>query len=273
MKPTLKIALILALALLFLFLPVASAQSIKDFSIEIQISNSKALVNYNLETSAEQIQLILPEDAKILEISANYTQENNKILADVQDNKLALSYETEEFIEANKYFTADFQIPETENLVIRLILPEQATMEKAYPSPELTSDGRHIILDWKSQNTNDFPVFVIYNEKTGSLAWILAIVIITLIAITSVIIFAKKRKPKSKARKKAKKPGAKEIHLLESENAVIKSLKEGTVWQKQIQLKTGFSKAKLSRTIRNLEARKLVKRIPLGNTNKIKLLK
>jgi len=272
MKPTLKIALILALALLFLFLPVASAQSIKDFSIEIQISNSKALVNYNLETSAEQIQLILPEDAKILEISANYTQENNKILADVQDNKLALSYETEEFIEANKYFTADFQIPETENLAIRLILPEQATLEKAYPSPELTSDGRHIILDWKSQNTNDFPVFVIYNEKTGSLAWTLAIIAIILIAIPLIILLAKKRKPKIKA--KAKKPKeAKEIHLLESENAVIKALKEGIVWQKQIQLKTGFSKAKLSRTIRNLEARKLVKRIPLGNTNKIKLIK
>jgi uncharacterized membrane protein len=269
MKPTLKIALILAF---FMLMPLASAQSIKDFNIEIQISGQKTLVNYSIETDMPQIQLILPEDAKIIEISANYTQENNEILADIQGNKLALSYETEEFIEASKYFTADFQIPETENLAIRLILPEQATIEKAYPSPELTSDGRHIILDWKSQNTNDFPVFVVYNEKTSNLALILAIIAIILIAIPLIIILAKKRKPKIKA--KVKKPKeAKEIHLLESENAVIKALKEGIVWQKQIQLKTGFSKAKLSRTIRNLEARKLVKRIPLGNTNKIKLLK
>ena len=185
MKPTLKIALILISMLLFLFLPLASAQSIKDFSIEIQISGQKALVNYSIETDAPQIQLILPEDAKILEISANYTQENNEILVDIQDNKLALSYETEEFIEANKYFTADFQIPETENLVIRLILPEQATMEKAYPSPELTSDGRHIILDWKSQDTNDFPIFVIYNEKeTNIQTWMFIIIAFLIIAFT-----------------------------------------------------------------------------------------
>ena len=267
MKPTLKIALILAF---FMLMPLASAQSIKNFGIEIQISGQKALVNYSIETDAPQLQLTLPEDANILEISANYTLENNQVLADIQDNKLALSYETTEFIEANKYFTADFQIPETENLAIRLILPEQATLEKAYPSPELTSDGRHIILDWKSQDTNDFPVFVIYNEKTG-FSWTWIIVILAIVALT-VLFFIIKRKPKAR-RKKAKKPEAKEIHLLESEQAVISALKSGAVWQKQIQLKTGFSKAKLSRTIRNLEARKLVKRIPLGNTNKIKLLK
>jgi len=43
------------------------------------------------------------------------------------------------------------------------------------------------------------------------------------------------------------------------------------MWQKQLQLKTGFSKAKLSRVIRNLESRSLVKKIPFGNANKIRL--
>jgi uncharacterized membrane protein len=43
------------------------------------------------------------------------------------------------------------------------------------------------------------------------------------------------------------------------------------LWQKQIQNSTGFSKAKVSRLVRNLESRGLVKKIPFGNTNKIRL--
>jgi len=65
-----------------------------------------------------------------------------------------------------------------------------------------------------------------------------------------------------------------EKHLIESEKKVIEELKKADrneMWQKQIQTSTGFSKAKLSRVIRNLEARKLVRKIPMGNTNKISL--
>jgi uncharacterized membrane protein len=271
MKPTLKIASILVLISLFSLLPLVSAQAIQDFSIEIQISGQKALVSYEIQTEESQIQMNLPPDAEITDSSANYTLKNSLITAEVKDNRLALEYETKNLIESNKYFTADFQIPETENLAVRLILPESATLDKAFPNPELTSDGKHIILDWKSKNTNDFPVFIVYNEKKGiALQWL--IVILAIIAlISAILILKRKAKVKAKPKLKAKKP-AKELHLLESENAVIRALKGGAVWQKQIQLKTGFSKAKLSRTIRNLEARKLVKRIPLGNTNKIKLI-
>ena len=65
-----------------------------------------------------------------------------------------------------------------------------------------------------------------------------------------------------------------EEHLIESEKAVIAELKNADkkeLWQKQLQLKTEFSKAKLSRVIRNLEARNIIQKTPYGNTNKIKL--
>jgi uncharacterized membrane protein len=62
--------------------------------------------------------------------------------------------------------------------------------------------------------------------------------------------------------------------LLDTEKKVIEELKKADrneLWQKQIQNLTGFSKAKVSRLIRDLETRGLVKKIIFGNTNKIRL--
>ena len=63
-------------------------------------------------------------------------------------------------------------------------------------------------------------------------------------------------------------------HLLDTEKKIIEELKKvdrNELWQRQLQASTGFSKAKISRLIRNLEARGLVTKIPFGNTNKIRL--
>ena len=258
----------LILLLLMFLIPLTSAVQTTD--IEIRISNSKSLVNYDIQTDKPGIQLILPEDAVINEISEkNYSLKDGILISKIPNGSLKLNYFTDTLIDKNSksYFTANFKIPMTDNLNVRLILPEFAILENSFPNPELTSDGKHIILNWKAKNTDNFPVFVIYREKSDfQWLWILLAVII----LAAIILFLAK-KPKV-IKVKASKP-KKEIHLLESENAVIKAIKEanGEMWQKQIQIKTGFSKAKLSRVIRNLEARNLVKRIPLGNTNKIKL--
>jgi len=272
MKSTLKMLSILSLMAFFLALNIVSAQETPFLAIIAEIIDSKVYVSYALETDASQLQLILPKDAEIINCSANYTFQNNEIaVTDIKD-KLLLSYRTGEFIENNKYFTADFQIIETENLTVLLFLPMRAILEKAYPSPEIISDGKLIALKWNVQNARQsFPVFVAYDEKSEQ--WLgYAIIALIAVAVLSVILIIKKRKPRAK-KGKTKKKVKEELHLLESESAVIKALKDakGELWQKQIQLKTGFSKAKLSRVIRNLEARGLVKRIPLGNTNKIKL--
>ena len=101
--------------------------------------------------------------------------------------------------------------------------------------------------------------------------WVI-IPLMMMAALFLLIKLAKRGKNAKKSAKKKKKAKGIEMHLLESEEAVMKAVKSGAVWQKHIQLKTGFSKAKLSRTLRNLEARRLIKRIPIGNTNKIRLL-
>jgi len=271
MKSTLKLLSILSLMAFFLALNIASAQEIKDLQIEVKILDSKALISYKIETELSQLTINLPENSKIIDCSSNYSISGNKLTLTSINAQLTLDYSTDEFIENNRYFTTNLQIPETEKLNVRLILPESATLDKSYPEASLTSDGKHIILNWNSQNVKDFPVFVTYSEKSEQWLWYALIVLIA-VAAFSIILTIRKRKIK-KVKTKKQKPEKKELHLLESESAVIKTLKQakGELWQKQIQLKTGFSKAKLSRVIRDLEARGLVKRIPMGNTNKIRL--
>lgn len=272
MKSTAKLIPIFIFLLFSIVLNFASAQEISNFQINIQISGLKSIISYNIQTDLNQITLNLPADVKIIDCSENYSLSNNRLIADISDDSFNLNYSTENFIENNKYFTADFKIPKTEKLDVRLILPEQATLEKSYPKATLGSDGRHIILNWAIENAENFPIFVNYNENNAnSLAWILSIII----TVALIIYFILKIKSKNIKTKKRAKSRTKKIeqHLLESEYLVIKLLKDskGEMWQKQIQIKTGFSKAKLSRVIRNLESRSLLKKMPLGNTNKIKL--
>jgi uncharacterized membrane protein len=62
--------------------------------------------------------------------------------------------------------------------------------------------------------------------------------------------------------------------LIDKEQQVVDFLKQnGEVWQKQIQQATSFSKAKVSRILRNLEERGVVTKTIYGNTNKISLKK
>jgi len=273
MKLTLKLLPVFIFLAFLLTINITSAEQAKNLEIEIEIIGSKALISYSIETDLNQLTIILPENAKIIGSSLNYTLKDNELTANIENKTFSLDYSTDKLIENNKYFTANLQIPETQNLDIRLILPESATLEKSYPEAALTSDGRHIILNWQAKNAKSFPVFVTYNEKSEQWILWLAAIIMLIIAILAVY-FLIKRNPKLKIKSKKKIKIPKEnLHLLESESSVINALKQakGEMWQKQIQLKTGFSKAKLSRVIRNLEARKLIKRIPLGNTNKIKL--
>jgi uncharacterized membrane protein len=264
---------LLLLTAILLLIPSFVSASIQNFDVEVRIVSSRALLSYDIQTDQPSIQLNLPEDAKISEISeTNYSLKDGILISSVSPGNLKLSYFTDMLIEktSKSYFTSEFKFPVSEKINVRLILPEGSVIDSAFPTPEFTSDGKHIILSWNPQlkEKEGFPVFVIYKEASQIIwPWFIALII----ASIAIAIFLKRKKQRAKVR--LKKPAEKEIHLLESESAVIKVLKKakGEVWQKQIQINTGFSKAKLSRLIRNLEARGLIKKIPLGNTNKIKL--
>lgn len=272
------------LIMTFSLVGAVSADHIESYDIVVNLVDVSAIVNYNIITDfSGNLEIMLPEDAKILEASEDYVFEES-VLNVFVDKELNLEYLTREFVdEADKhYFLTDFPLSHNVmNFSLRVILPEGATLDDpnaVFPKPEITTDGVNIILNWEKNDIEaggSFPVFMAFRvqESNSILVPILVVIAVFILLVLLVLNFRHKLKRKLKV-KKVNKRAPEELHLIESESKVIGVLRKegGEMWQKQIQIKTGFSKAKLSRIIRDLEVRKLIKRIPLGNTNKIKLI-
>ncbi len=154
-------------------------------------------------------------------------------------------------------------------LPLGYVIPsDKSTAFFVNPDPRLTySDGQRIILVWKNQNQNLFEISVLSKPLVKSKAWlygalILATLIIIALARYSFVL-----------RKKTKEIVIPE--LIDAEQIVVDILKKAKnheLWQKQIGVTAKLSKVKLSRVIRNLEQRGVIKKEPWGNTNKITLI-
>ena len=271
--------IILSFFVLILILNVASAA---DLSASITIIGNDALATYEFSSFSDSLMRIeLPEHSQILDVILDDRAYNPKINDNIliinrSFNTLKINFKNSLLVESNnkKYFTFNQKMPFEGSFKLQLILPESAYLtssDSAYPKPQITSDGLHIILDWESdlKKGESFSAFVIYLEKTEFSFSSLLIWIILILAVASAVYFLLIPYIRKRA-------GAKDIkaELMESERKIVNILKKskGELWQKQIQLQTEFSKAKLSRLIRDLEAREVIKKIPIGNTNKIRLI-
>src|SRR5574341_265320 len=155
------------------------------------------------------------------------------------------------------------------------IIPREKGKDEGFyisPKPiDVYSDGQRIILHWE-QKGQELPVSVIARRVVGPpFGWIAATVVLVILTAMVVAWFILSRIRKTSRPKPAKK---KQIvpTLIDKEQQVVDFLKQnGEVWQKQIQQSTGFSKAKVSRILRNLEERGVITKTIYGNTNKIAL--
>jgi len=154
---------------------------------------------------------------------------------------------------------------------IRLILEAGVVAKTGEIFPAgfiFSTDGQTINLIWNYTNVSkgdDFAFFVSLEDKKRSLLsnwfYLAGVIFLLLVSFFGFKYLKNKRKQVDK-------------YLLDEEKKVIQLLKqseEKEMWQKNIQSSLAFSKAKVSRMIRNLESRGLIEKIPFGNTNKIKL--
>jgi uncharacterized membrane protein len=202
-------------------------------------------------------------------------------------------------LDDRKLFSQDFSFNQTiREFNFRLKLPERAVLPEPveqFVSPEPTriySDGRRIILSYEASGINVFDTSVIYEPAKGPTTNLtLAVSFLVLVAVGLLLmkLGKSKRKTGESPRPVASKaaPYAKELpkekkeepedklYLLPDEKGIIKILKDAgkPVRQRDIEKHITFSKAKLSRVLRNLEERGIIKRIPRGNTNLVELVK
>jgi uncharacterized membrane protein len=212
--------------------------------------------------------------------------EINEIIDNVQNksyiDKESLNFAGDEIYFLNKIiFPKDFEKATiTLNLEKGIVVKNKEIFPLGY---EIKSDGQIISISWNLVNVkegNTFAIFVNLEDTTSSSSfiWLFVILFLILIGIFWSVRFNKKKKPLIKQVKNSKKEKVNSPrdydYLLDTEKKIIEYLKKSNrneLWQKQIQNSTGFSKAKVSRLIRTLESRGLIKKIPFGNTNKIRL--
>lgn len=150
---------------------------------------------------------------------------------------------------------------------------------------QILTDGETISIIWNSvdvKKNQSFAIFVSLENTSQTFSYYLLFVFIPIIVLIgfAFFLYSKKNRKSGLNKIKLKRTNKRENvsreygYLLDTEKKVIEELKKADrneLWQRQIQTFTGFSKAKVSRLVRNLESRGLINKIPFGNTNKIRL--
>jgi len=179
------------------------------------------------------------------------------------------------------FFSMDIPIlwnTEQVSVIIRLpdktLLAEKALLPVSPSGFNIGTDGRRILVSWsfKDKNPGDVIPIRLYYEPLSpgfideDLVYILIFVLILIVIVGASFIF----------RKVSKKSELVLSVLNESERIIvdiIRKEKEKKIDQRRIVNLSGFSKAKVSRIIRNLEERGIVESERMGRRNKITLKK
>jgi len=222
------------------------------------------------------LELRLPYDVNNLKVSSEYELEdigNHKILKIESGEEVSISYITQSMIEKTRekyYFISRNYFDEAQD--VKLVLPEGAILVEEgilFPKPEsITSDGRSVSLRWENYEENQILVDYEFIKETGFILYIVLFIVIfvfILYLFLPKIIFRKGKRKKASTK-----------NIFGDEKRIIEYLldkKDNECWTKEISKDLGISKVKLSRKLRSLEQKELIKKIPYGNENRIKLLK
>jgi len=283
------------LGLLFVFIlaiivPSVSAQNSADY----QVIDNSVLVELNFE-KARNLELKLPFDAKAFEI--NLGKENYeinefdryKLIKISSADNLKIKYITNILIDKSKRgYLFILKRPTDEKINITLYLPDGAVLIDAeqslvLPAPtEISTDGRRIIIKWSEFDSEQIVAAYEFIEKQNFIYYtIIAILIVCFVALYYFNSSKLKQKleqirRKGKISKEAKKEKEVTKNLFEDEKIIVEYLlikKDNECWTKELVHDLKISKVKLSRKLRSLEQKEIIKRIPYGNENRIRLQK
>jgi len=142
------------------------------------------------------------------------------------------------------------------------------SLSAVYPTPDrIYSDGKRIILYWATKelgSEHSFRVFAMYTDTKGSYTFVIWLVLGLLIG--AAIVYFKLGYRHEKVTRMLLSRDEEEIY-----NLIVAS--GGEILQEDIVRETGYSKAKVSKLVRNLEAKRIIKKEPYKKTNRLLLKK
>lgn len=294
--------LVYLLILFSLVLPVYAAD-IQYYEISSEVSIDGSSVNYlsfllapkttNLEFTILATVSSFSYQTNFEGLSCNTetnilgTQVKCSGLVEDGDNRVVkFVYETVSYTKGdrrNGIFNANYRIPlPADSVSVAIKLPEGFVLAQDESLPQfspsdgvITSDGRRIITQWfrrDVQANNDLVFSVIYEDKRPepiadlSRVVVSSFILLILFGIVMYIVLKGKQKERTETILEV---------LTADEKNVINKIKEngGSVIQKKIVDSTDYSKAKISRIIKDLKQRGIITVEPQGRENLLTLTK
>jgi uncharacterized membrane protein len=291
---------ILAVALLSYTAVSAEEVSVASHTVDMFIGYNKVFVDSSIILKSKQtanISIELPYDARQItdnadSVASPNSLEDNILTFHLKDGeKIDYSYITSEFIDGDS-FVVSFSAPFNISLLrMTLSLPEKAVLDKPirrgsttgssiYPAPKrMETDGQEITAVWEFKDVKKGDEIALYAKYKKPLRYLVPLLLI----VSGIFIFilgtayVLSRKSSAKSNKASvrindsKPHKGIEQHLKEDEEQVINvlKLKEGSCEQGTLRIATGFSKAKLSGLLKELEERKVIIKEKRGKKNRV----
>jgi len=277
--------------------------TITKYDIQMYIEYNKVLVESDMRFkyfTSTNFSIELPYDARKIINSVDgfkypaILDANDLVFNLKNSRRLTYSYITNDLLDGDSLITTITTPYPTDLLHVKVNLPEGAVLGKplnkgavsgrsVYPaSAKLETDGTTISASWDFENVEVGDEIALYVSYKKPLRYIVPTIIILaaliLILVSAVFIIYRKKGKKTKQIEKQEhkeihvSPGI-ENHLKEDEEQVINllKLKEGKCEQGTLRVATGFSKAKLSMLLKELEERKIIHKEKSGKKNLVYL--
>ena len=251
---------------LLLLIPLTQA-AVLDARYEVDTTTQ---VTYEVTGVEQPITIPLPFDVQTVTLNNNQTAASQTITV-YQDTNI--SFSTSSLTRQRGYFAVNLgRIDATINQVT-ITLPEGARLERALtssdpsikPTPTNTyTDGTHLIFEYTGASLEPArAVIVDYHTNTPEPRILFISATILILAGLLTLLFGRRNKPEEHTR-----------NLYREEKVLVEELlraPDEELWQKALVKKSGMSAVKVSRKLRNLEAKGVIEKIPYGNTNKIRI--
>ena len=247
------------LLLLAFFLLSLSAVSAVGHDLTLLVGEEETEVLHEVNLT-QNITITLPSDASSVTVDGE-----DRAGTSITLTKGELRYTTSSFHTTGRttYLSGYFGHAVSS---VTMILPAGALLTQPAPRPSVSpkpdlmlSNGQQLQLNFGAYD--EFTFFLSYTEQR--FPWLTISIIGGLVLIALLVYMFRPKKNFSQE------------HLLPAEQKIVEVLSKASsniLWQKELQIQSGFTKSRVSRTIRALERRGLVKKIPYGNSNKVQLL-
>ncbi len=298
-----------ALLVLLLLLPVAAGQEyyFRDYVIYLSPDTrgnaveeiSFTVVNLGSNISAvEYAMATLPERVQVFDTRGelDFYTEGNTIVVPLRSRLLPGDSQRLRFLFTLSDVTSNYRgdsiltmsyVPEVRvvNFTFVVELPKGSvlvseqrsaggTRAAVYPTPEkILTDGEHIIIRWRKWELSpgeSFRIFVMYTSAQESKAgYAIALAGVAAGAAFTYAYLRFRRRDRGGEHSRVLK-----LVLREDEQKIFDLLEEkGEILQEEVVRRTGFSKAKVSKLVRNLEEKGIIRKEPYRKTNRLILKK